>query len=237
MKRLLTLCLCLSSCAIFAHEKQPFSASSTNIPKHVAKKMEQYTWHPGCPVPLSDLRYIRMTYWGFDEKTHKGALIVNKSLVKEVISIFKSLYEHQFPIAHMDLMDKYHGDDLASMSANNTSAFNCRALTKFPGLMSQHSYGRAIDINPRINPYTNGTTILPANGAKYIDRHKAFRGIIAKDSLVYTIFTEHGWDWAGNWYDVHDYQHFEKRAQGVKRNPYGANAPELKPRKMCKHCS
>lgn len=202
---------------VLEQNKKPFSASISSIPN----KITPYTWHPGCPVPLKDLRYIRMSYWGFDNQSHTGSMIVNKSLAKEVTQIFKSLYEHQFPIEQMELMDKFKGNDDASMSANNTSAFNCRDLTGLPGTFSQHSYGRAIDINPKINPYLDGKIILPKNGTKFLDRHKPSQGKITKNSLIYKIFIQHGWDWAGNWYDVQDYQHFEKRANGRKRNPYG----------------
>lgn len=183
--------------------------------------MHRFTWRKGCPVSIKDLAYIRLSYWGFDKKTHIGTLIVNKELAEEVVAIFKVLFQYKFPIESMELMDTYKGDDNASMRANNTSSFNCRPVTNRPGEYSQHSYGRAIDINPLINPYVNGKTILPPKGVLYVDRNTPAPGKIIKDDLVYQEFEKHGWDWAGNWYDIQDYQHFEKRANGEKRNPYG----------------
>ncbi|RUR10330.1 M15 family peptidase [Legionella septentrionalis] len=205
----------------FAQENKPFIAIISNIPAGIKGEMEKYTWHPECPVPLNKLSYIKMRYWGFDNKPHMGEMIVNKSLATEITKLFKFLYEHKFPIERMELMHQFKGDDDASMLANNTSAFNCRALTGLPGMYSQHSYGRAIDINPRINPYVKGKIILPLNGTKFIDRQETYPGKITSISLVYTIFKQHGWDWGGDWYDVQDYQHFEKRVHGEKRNPYG----------------
>lgn len=198
-----------------------FHSSIHPIPPRIQKKMHQFTWRQGCPVSMKDLAYIRLSYWGFDKKAHTGTLIVNKELADEVITIFKVLFHHQFPIQSMELMDKYQGDDNASMTANNTSAFNCRPITGRPGEYSQHSYGRAIDINPLINPYVKGKTIYPPEGALYMDRNTPAPGKIIKGDFVYQEFTKHGWDWAGNWYDIQDYQHFEKRANGEKRNPYG----------------
>lgn len=180
-----------------------------------------HTWHKGCPTPIKDLRYLKIPYWGFDKKPHLGELIVHQALAKEVVEIFHLLYVQKFPIERMELMDKFKGNDEASMKANNTSAFNCRALTGHPGIYSQHSYGRAIDINPRINPYVDGKKILPANGRRFSHRQAFYPGMITKNSWLYKAFTRRGWDWAGNWYDVQDYQHFEKRARGKKRNPYG----------------
>ena len=49
------------------------------------------------------------------------------------------------------------------MAANNTSAFNCREVSRRPGVWSQHAFGTAIDINPVQNPYIlrNGTVLPP----------------------------------------------------------------------------
>ncbi|HRE30699.1 MAG TPA: M15 family metallopeptidase, partial [Candidatus Berkiella sp.] len=77
------------------------------------------------------------------------------------------------------------------------------------------------DINPLINPYVNGTQVLPKEGKPYADRNSQHQGMIQPEGLVYKLFEAHGWDWGGHWLDVQDYQHFEKRANGEKRNPRG----------------
>ncbi len=213
----------LISSFAFAHAEKNrlFASKITSIPQSIAKQMRQHTWHQGCPVSLEQLAYIRLSYWGFDQQPHTGELIVHKELADEVAAIFKMLYQHKFPIQRMELMDVFKGDDNASMAANNTSAFNCREVTERPGEYSQHSYGRAIDINPLINPYVKEEKILPTAGKAYVNRKQPFPGKITKGDFVYQEFIKYGWDWAGNWYDIQDYQHFEKRANGEKRNPYG----------------
>jgi len=217
-----SLYLLLIAPYVFANAAQHSSFQSTihPIPQHIQTKMKQNTWRQGCPLALNQLAYVELDYWGFDDKTHTGALIVNKDLADEVVAIFKVLFQHKFRIQSMKLMDEYKGDDNAAMDANNTSAFNCREVTDKPGEFSQHSYGRAIDINTLINPYVNGNKILPAQGAPYATRKKNAPGTIMQGDLVYQEFIKHGWDWGGNWYDVQDYQHFEKRANGEKRNPF-----------------
>ncbi len=202
-------------------ENSVFHSEITPIPATIATQMQHYTWHEGCPVPLEQLAYIQLSYWGFDNKPHTGKLIVNQELAQEVVAIFKELYQHHFPIQRMELMDAFYGDDAASMAANNTSAFNCREVTGRAGEYSQHSYGRAIDINPLMNPYVKGHIVLPPEGTAYIDRTQPAPGQIVKGDIVYQLFTQQGWDWAGDWFDLQDYQHFEKRAHGKKRNPYG----------------
>jgi hypothetical protein len=78
--------------------------------------------------------------------------------VPEVITIFEQLYRLGFPIEKIRTADHYPAaDDELSMEDNNTSAFNCRGI---PGTnqWSQHAYGRAIDLNPLLNPciYASG---------------------------------------------------------------------------------
>lgn len=198
-----------------------FKSKIGPIPHQVQLQMKQLTYRNGCPVAISNLRYVELSYWGFDEKVHQGALIVNQELADEVVAIFKTLFLHKFLIHKIIPIEIFQGNDNASMEANNTSAFNCREVTGRPGEFSQHSYGRAIDINPLINPYVNGQSVSPKGGILYVNRKKPTPGKIMKGDIVYQTFIEYGWDWAGDWYDVQDYQHFEKRANGEKRNPYG----------------
>lgn len=184
--------------------------------------MKQFTWKPHCPIALQDLREVHLNYWGLDNKTHRGVLIVNKELATEVEQIFTIIYEHKFPIARMELIENYQGNDDLSMVANNTSAFNCREIKNKPGKYSQHTYGRAIDINPLFNPYVNKKKVEPPKGKNYLDRSKKFPGKIDKNSIVYKAFMKYGWDWGGRWQDVKDYHHFEKRAGGEKRSADGS---------------
>jgi hypothetical protein len=177
-----------------------------------------------CPVSVTELVYIRLQYFGFDNKEHNdGGLIVHNDVAEEILEIFKALYENQFPIRSIIPIHEYNNDDEKSMEANNTSAFNCRQVTGQPGIFSQHAYGRAIDINPLVNPYVKASKniVLPNGAQQYVDRNTQTLGKINKDSLVYKLFSEKGWDWAGSWFDIQDYQHFEKRLNGEKRNPYG----------------
>lgn len=198
-----------------------FNGSIHPIPAPILEQMLHSTWHPDCPVAIQDLAYLELDHWGFDHRIHTGALIVNRQLATEVVEIFKILFEHHFLIERMELIENFQGNDLLSMEANNTSAFNCRDVFGEPGVFSQHSYGRAIDINPLINPFVYGHEITPQQGAFYANRSQPSPGKIVKNDIVYRTFAQFGWDWAGEWYDVQDYQHFEKRENGEKRNPYG----------------
>jgi len=182
-----------------------FAGTVSVIDPALASRMAP-SWRQGCPVPLADLRYLTLTYRGFDGADHQGELVVAASVADDVVAIFRQLYEIGYPISSMRLVDDFGGDDNASMSANNTSAFNCRPVTGGGGF-SEHSYGTAIDVNPVQNPYLSGSTVLPAQGEQYVDRPDSPGVIHAGDDVVQT-FAAHGFQWGGAWSGPIDYQHF-----------------------------
>jgi hypothetical protein len=167
-----------------------------------------HSWHKGCPVPIKDLRYLTMSFWGFDGTAHTGEMVAHKNVADAVVKVFGKLFAARFPVQRMRLVDVYGGDDDRSMAANNTSAFNCRAVTGGTD-WSQHAYGWAIDINPIRNPYvSSGGTVLPPAGAKYANRSLWAKGMIHSGDVVVNAFASVGWGWGGRWSGTRDYQHF-----------------------------
>ncbi len=183
-----------------------------DIPESIRKKMQGVTISDKSRMKFEELSYLTVTYMGYDHVPHIGNIIVDKKLADEVLSIFKELYEIEFPIERMELPCNYNGDDELSMQANNTSSFNDRPVTGGMGL-SYHQLGRAIDINPLVNPYvkTSANIVLPATAGKYTDRTLDEPGMIKKNSECVEIFKKYGWTWGGDWKSLKDYQHFEKR--------------------------
>jgi len=177
------------------------------IPASVRADMIGRSWHRELACPgLDDLRLITLPYWGFDGHLATGELIVAASVADDVAAAFGDLYAARFPIAHMIRIDAYGGDDDASTEDNNTSAFNCRAVTGGSSL-SQHSFGTAIDINPVQNPYLSGDRVLPDSGHEYLDRARFRPGMIVRPGQVVDAFERIGWHWGGDWTDPIDYQH------------------------------
>ncbi|QLL08775.1 M15 family metallopeptidase [Mycobacterium vicinigordonae] len=168
------------------------------------------TWRPECPVQPQQLRRVEVGYVGFDGQTHRGALVVHEDLVPDVIAIFGQLQRLGYPVDKMRTVDNYSdADDELSMEDNNTSAFNCRRIPG-SGDWSPHAYGRAIDINPLINPclYTSGY-FEPQNAAVYLDRGRTDPGLLHDGDPAERAFTDRGWQWGGYW-RTPDYQHFER---------------------------
>lgn len=165
---------------------------------------------PGCPVPWSDLRLLRLSYVGFDGRSHYGELVVAARHARDVVRVFGRLYEARWPIRRMRPVSVYGGDDDRSMAADNTSAYNCRRVAGSAS-WSDHAYGAAVDLNPVENPYLVAGTVRPAAARPYlrVDRsgRAAAPGVITADSIVVRAFAAVGWEWGGTWAEP-DYQHF-----------------------------
>ncbi|MET8158751.1 M15 family metallopeptidase [Sphaerisporangium sp. NPDC005289] len=192
------------------------SPSPTGPPRFAAKVTAvtaaqlRHSWRPGCPVSPSGLRKVTMTYWGFDDKAHTGELIVNRSVTDDVVAIFGQLYRWRYPIARMEPVDVYKGSDFDSIEADNTSAFNCRRTTGASS-WSKHSYGNAIDLDPRENPWVEPDgSVAHDNARRFADRPLRRPGVINPDDRVVRLFEQHGWEWGGYFNGAKDYQHFSK---------------------------
>ncbi len=172
-------------------------------------------------IALSDLRYLKMLHFNFENQYQMGEMIVNAAIADDVINIFRELCHNSYPIQSMYLVDNYwagDGDstDYASIEANNTSAFCYRTATNSSSL-SNHAYGRAIDLNPLINPYvrvrSDGSYSSPHEGSQqYLDRSNESRLVIKKGDECESLFARYGFGWGGDWSNPIDFQHFEKPA-------------------------
>ncbi len=172
----------------------------------LAERMTPTSWRPGCPVPLDQLRYVRVSYMRFDGTEQIGELVLHRDVAHYLLGVFQTLWNEDFRFERMQLVDDFGGDDAASMAANNTSAFNCRAVAG-TSTWSQHSYGTAIDINPVQNPYVSGGQVDPPAGGAYLDRGDVRPGMMVAGGVGVNVFRFVGWGWGGTWNSAKDYQH------------------------------
>ncbi len=169
-------------------------------------------WRVGCPVGQDELRQVLVNFTGFDGAVHRGALVVRADVASSTARVFTRLFDIKFPIHRMSPIEAYHGDDNASMAADNTSAFNCRSSSQSnaPIGSSPHANGRAIDVNPYENPWIDPRCQCFRPDAKYGDHPNKLRsgpGVITKGSGAWRIFIAEGWIWQDN--STLDYQHFD----------------------------
>ncbi len=193
---------------------QPFDSKIQPLPAPLRASLEGRFWKPGCPVPLSQLRLVTVSRWGFDGRTHEGQLVVNKGVAAPLTKVFRRLYELRFPIRHMRLDDMYGPSRARPADGDVTGSFSCRKAVPSPcagaaasGNWSNHAYGYAIDINPAENPYVGcGRTRDPAR-ARYLDRSRLRKGMVTP--AVVRAFRSIGWGWGGEWSGrTKDYMHF-----------------------------
>lgn len=167
-----------------------------------------------CRVLRSSLRYLHLLHYTEDGRIKLGEMICHKDIADDLTDIFRKLFEAKYPIENMQLIDNYGADDIRSMEHNNTTCFNHRTVAGSKKL-SNHSLGKAVDINPLYNPYVkrrqDGTyKVSPEKGRKYADRTKTFKYKIDRNDLAYRLFKQHGFRWGGDYRSLKDYQHFEK---------------------------
>lgn len=189
-----------------------YTSSIDLIPSALRRRMTGSSHDPAsCPVTLADLRLLTMRYVGFDGQPHIGQMVVHRQHARDIVDVFRELYEERFPIRRMQLVDAYGGDDNRSMAADNSSAYNCRTVAG-TSTFSDHAYGAAVDINPVENPYVTADGVLPSAGRSFVDVDRspdadAARGVIVAGDVVVRAFERIGWKWGGVWNDP-DYQHF-----------------------------
>ena len=211
MRKILYLTLLLTV-TIFGSFESDILQITSKVKQRI---LEGNSWKKGCPVPLTDLRYLRIKHINFHGEDQMGEMIVHKEVSVEVTKIFEALYNSDYPIKKMKLVSSYKGSDWQSIESDNTSAFNCRKATGSKK-WSKHSYGKAIDINPIENPYISRKGYISHKASSvYRQRvHKkstyADKAVLLKNDQAVQIFKRHGWKWGGDWSGVKDYQHFSK---------------------------
>lgn len=191
------------------------------ISETLKQRMEDCSFKAMGGVTWEQLRYLQVLHRDADGNALVGEMVCNERIADDLLDIFKTLYQAGYPIERIRLVEEYGGDDEASMRDNNTSCFNQRATTA-GGTLSKHSYGLAVDINPRYNPYMklkpNGQTVVRPEGSEdYLERTLGHPYQIIKGDLCYRLFRQHGFIWGGEWLSGKDYQHFEALSQTSNR--------------------
>lgn len=186
-----------------------FVSEAKNLPHLMQEAMMGVTWEEGCPIPLEDLRLVRVLHWTENEQIQWGDMVVTERVVSDIQKLFKGLYQLRFPIHSLKPAHIYNGSDEQSMADNNTSVFNCRKV-RGTSNWSEHSYGESIDINPLWNPWVKGAKVLPQNAERFVNREMVISGMINEGDATIEVFTQNGWMWGSQKKGIKDYQHFSR---------------------------
>lgn len=200
-------------------ENLPLYFTAEEISEEILGRINGKSYRDNPNIGLDQLRYLKMLHYNFEHQIQVGEMIVNAQIAEDVLGVFRELFQNEYEIQSMYLIDNYWtgngGDtDFASIEVNNTSCFNYREVTGGSSL-SNHAYGCAIDINPQQNPYVIYDNGAPSqwshsNADEFIDRESGKAHVITHEDLCYEIFSNYGFTWGGDWENPKDFQHFEK---------------------------
>jgi D-alanyl-D-alanine carboxypeptidase len=195
----------------------PFHSAVRPLPAGVQSELRSSAvWRPVCPVTLSQLRLLSVTYVGFDGRAHPGSLVVNERATGPLAQVFRRLYELRFPIRHLRVRDAYGPPGSQPRDNDISGSFDCRQAIASPcsgakatgtGSWSMHAYGLAVDLNPVENPYVGCGRTRHRSSSPYLDRSRLRRGMVTP--AVVAAFGAVGWGWGGSWAgSTKDYMHF-----------------------------
>ncbi len=181
-----------------------FQSTISPVPPQV---LARSTWKPSCPVKPDQLRYLTMSFRGFDARAHTGEMLVNADVAQTVVGVFKQLFATGFPIEEMRITPEAELKLPPTGDGNNTNAFVCRQT---PGQThwSAHASGLAIDLNPFNNPSVKGDLVIPELASSYLDRDWVRSGMALDGGPAVVAFESVGWTWGGRWSEPVDFMHF-----------------------------
>ncbi|WP_185839833.1 M15 family metallopeptidase [Amycolatopsis balhimycina] len=181
-----------------------YAATIAAVPADV---LARSTWRPACPVKATDLRYLTLSFWGFDGRAHTGEMLVNASGAAGIAKVFGMLFAARFPLEEMRVTSASELTAPPTGDGNTTSAFVCRPA-RGRTTWSAHAYGLAVDVDPFCNPYTQGDLVLPELASAYVDRSRVRPGMVLAGDATVRAFAAIGWSWGGNWHSPTDRMHF-----------------------------
>lgn len=183
---------------------------SEPIPFEIQERMKVVSLPQDARIDISDLRYLTLPYYDFEGQVQQGEMVCNVKIAKDLIAVFRELFEKQYQFCSIRLIDDFGGSDEASMLANNTSCFNYRTKSG-SSTLSSHALGLAVDVNPMQNPFVKRGKVYPETATDFVDRNLDFAHKIDTQDACYKSFKAHGFRWGGLWRSAKDYQHFEKK--------------------------
>jgi hypothetical protein len=168
------------------------------------------SWHPGCPIDPRQLRRVEVNYIGFDDKVHRGDLIVHEDLAAEVVAIFEQLLQLRYPIDKIRTADNYPAPTMSCRWRTTTPrritaetfpapAAGLNTYSVMPSTSTRCSTPRSMEralSSPRTRGHTSTATADP--------------GLLHGGDPIVRAFTDRGWRWGGDWRTPIDYQHFER---------------------------
>ena len=117
----------------------------TEITDEIFARMDGKSYKPDCTLPREDLKYLHVLHYDLHGEVQEGEMVVNTHIAEDVLEILRELYDAEYPIEKIRLVDEYNAEDELSMEDNNSSSFNFRFIS-YTTTVSKHGLGLAVDI-------------------------------------------------------------------------------------------
>lgn len=154
---------------------------------------------------IDELALFDVLYLSTDGKIHKGQILSNKKIAKDVQDVFHMMLDSGFVVEKVVPVVRYGWNDSLSMADNNTYSFCYRNLA-----YSKHARGMAIDINPRFNPVRYKRLKKPNEPAGAV-LDTTVNGTFYPGHFIVEEFRKRGFRWGHTFSKYYDDHHFEKR--------------------------
>lgn len=193
--------------------------------------MQRQVLHRQSPLKCERLKKVVFPFYPFPTEfvnimdserdrpsSSMGALVVLDVVAEQVLSLFNTLYQFQFPLNQAIPIEYFSEQEKLKDNINNSYAFDSRLITRGT-TWSEHAYGVAIDINPFQNPYLyvggdSRALVIPKSAvSQYLNRAKYRPGKATRFGMAEEVvleFAKHGFvNWGGDWDSPIDYMHFQ----------------------------
>lgn len=160
--------------------------------------------NPNNPCPPEILKHIigvRVTYFTFSGNDLEGVIEVHKDLEQDVKDFFALAYDLGFPLSRVSPASKATTpfDEDRLIEQNISSGFNYQTPPT-DDKPSAHALGRAIDVNPGMNP-----RYLHDSSGNFIDSKPdewryftGAAGTLNSDHALVTLMRSRNWKWGGD---------------------------------------
>jgi hypothetical protein len=78
---------------------RPFRGTIVGGRSYLIGRM-RWSWRRGCPVDAGRLRLLKVDYWGFDRRVHRGELVVHRDHARRILGVMEKLFKAHYPIRH-----------------------------------------------------------------------------------------------------------------------------------------
>ena len=168
------------------------------LPASVGRAMVGRSFRRGCPVGRVRLRLLRVGYWGFDGRTHRGGLVVAAHTATRLGRVFEALYAARLPVRSLQRVESVGGWGNAvarSLRADATFGYACQRL---PGdrRTGSHARGTVITMNPWENPSLVGGSADPNRW--WVSRARPMTYVHTSTGAVVDAFEQQGFAWNGD---------------------------------------